>query len=49
MLLKFEAKYGFKDLGEMNNVLHSNFSRFLMDWELKFREASMSWNQWIFE
>jgi hypothetical protein len=49
MLQKFETKCGFEDLGEMNYFLHSNFSIFLMHWELKFREASMSWNQGIFE
>jgi hypothetical protein len=34
-------KYGFEDLGEMNNFLHSNFPIFLMVCEEKFREASM--------
>jgi hypothetical protein len=29
-LQKFETKYGFEDLGEMNNFLHNNFSRFGM-------------------
>jgi hypothetical protein len=33
---------GFEDLGEMNNFLHSNFSIFEMDLELKLREAFMS-------
>jgi hypothetical protein len=35
---KFEVKYGFEDLEEMNNFLHRNFHRFGMDLELKFRE-----------
>jgi hypothetical protein len=42
LLEKIEVKYGFEDLGVINNFLHSNFSRLGMDWELKFREASMS-------
>jgi hypothetical protein len=36
MLRKIKIKYGFKDLEEMNNFLHRNFSRFGMDLELKF-------------
>jgi hypothetical protein len=39
-LRKIDVKYGFVDLGEMNNFLHSNFSGMVC--ELKFREASMS-------
>jgi hypothetical protein len=39
---KFEIKYGFEGFGERNNFLHMNFSRFEMDFELKFREFSMS-------
>jgi hypothetical protein len=41
-LQKFETKCGFEYLGEMNNFLNSNFSRFRMVWELKFKEVSMS-------
>jgi hypothetical protein len=37
---KFEVKYGFEDLGEINNFLHRIFFRFRMDLELKFREFS---------
>jgi hypothetical protein len=48
-LQKFEAKYGFEDLREMNNFLYSNFSRFGMEMELKFRQSCMSWNQGIFD
>jgi hypothetical protein len=44
-LEKFEIKYGFKGFEERNNVLHSNFFRFEMYFELKFRELSMSGNQ----
>jgi hypothetical protein len=39
-LENFEIKYGFEDLEEMNNVLHRNFLRIVMDLELKFREVS---------
>jgi hypothetical protein len=39
---KFEIKYGFKGFGERNNFLRMNFSRFEMNFELKFREVSMS-------
>jgi hypothetical protein len=38
---KIETKYGFEDLEKMNNSLHRNFSRFGMDFSLKFRETSM--------
>jgi hypothetical protein len=38
----FLKKYGFEDLGEMNNFLHSNFSILGMVWEYKFREDSLS-------
>jgi hypothetical protein len=41
-LQKFKTKYCFEYIGEMNNFLHRNFSRFKMVWELKFREAYMS-------
>jgi hypothetical protein len=32
-LQKFETKYGFEYLGEVNNFLHSSLSRFEMVWE----------------
>jgi hypothetical protein len=41
-LEKIEIKYGVEDIGEVNNFIHRNFSRFGMVWELKFRESSMS-------
>jgi hypothetical protein len=37
-----EIKYGFEDFDERNNFIYMNFSRFEMDFELKFREVSMS-------
>jgi hypothetical protein len=40
MLKKFEIKYSFEVLKEMNNFLHINFFRFKMYLELKFREIS---------
>jgi hypothetical protein len=39
LLEKIEIKYGFEELGEMNNFLHINFSRFRIDLELKFKES----------
>jgi hypothetical protein len=48
-LRKIEIKYIFEDLREVNNFLDSNFSRFGMICELKFREASVSWKQGIFD
>jgi hypothetical protein len=33
LLGKIKIKYGFEDLGEMNNFLHRNFSRCGMDLE----------------
>jgi hypothetical protein len=42
---KFEIKYGFEGFDERNNFLHMNVSRFEMDFKLRFREVSMSWNQ----
>jgi hypothetical protein len=33
-------KYGFEDLEGMNNFLHINFSRFIMDLKLKLKEIS---------
>jgi hypothetical protein len=32
---KFKIKYGFEDLGRMNNLLHRNFFRFGRDLHLK--------------
>jgi hypothetical protein len=44
-LKSIEIKYGHKGFKERNNFLHRNFFRFKMKIELKFQEASMSWNQ----
>jgi hypothetical protein len=38
----FEIKYGCEGFDERNNFFYRNFSRFEMEFELKFREASMS-------
>jgi hypothetical protein len=35
-------KYGLEDIEKINNFLYRNFSRFMMENELKFQEASMS-------
>jgi hypothetical protein len=43
LLQKFEIKYGSEGLDERNNFPYWNFSRFEMEFESKFREASMSW------
>jgi hypothetical protein len=42
LLQKIEIKYGFEGFDERNNFPYRNFSRFEMEFELKFREASMS-------
>jgi hypothetical protein len=42
---KFEIKYGWKVFQIRNNFPYTNFLRFEMDLELKFRESSMSWQQ----
>jgi hypothetical protein len=42
LLQKFEIKYGWKVFETRNNFVHRNFFRFLMYFDLKFREASMS-------
>jgi hypothetical protein len=42
LLQKFEIKYGFEGFDEGENFSYRNFSRFKMEFELKFREASMS-------
>jgi hypothetical protein len=42
---KIPEKYGFVDNKRRNNFPYRNFSRFEMKFELKFREASMSWKQ----
>jgi hypothetical protein len=34
-----ELKYGFERFDERNNFIHRNFSRFKMDFKLKFRES----------
>jgi hypothetical protein len=41
-LQKFEIKYGWKEYEMWNNVTYRNFLRFLMNFELKFRESPMS-------
>jgi hypothetical protein len=41
-LKKFQIKYGSKDLDIRKNFPYINVSRFEMEFELKFREASMS-------
>jgi hypothetical protein len=41
-LKKFEIKYSLEDLKKMTNFLHRNFSRFVMEIELKFQKTSMS-------
>jgi hypothetical protein len=41
MLEKFEIKYGFEGFDERNNFLHMNFSRFELDFKLKFRESNV--------
>jgi hypothetical protein len=40
-LQKFEIKYGFEGLDESNNFIHRNFSRFEMNFKLKFRESNV--------
>jgi hypothetical protein len=40
---KSQIKYGWKELEIRNNFSYRNFSRFEMKFELKIREASMSW------
>jgi hypothetical protein len=42
-LQKFETKYGWKVFEIRNNFPYRDFLRFEMDFELKFRESSMSW------
>jgi hypothetical protein len=41
-LKKFQIKYGWIEFVLRYNVSYSNFSRFEMECELKFREVSMS-------
>jgi hypothetical protein len=41
---KLELKYGWKGLEIRKNFSYINFSRFEMEFELKFKEVSMSWN-----
>jgi hypothetical protein len=45
VLQKFEIKYGWKVFEIRNNFTYKYFLRFKMDFELKFREPSMSWKQ----
>jgi hypothetical protein len=44
-LRKFEIKHGWKLFKIRNIFPYKNFLRFEKDFELKFREASMSWQQ----
>jgi hypothetical protein len=37
----FEIKYGFEGFDEVNNFIHRNFSRFEMDFKIKFRESKV--------
>jgi hypothetical protein len=39
----WKIKYGCEGFDLRNNSPYFNFSKFRMDFELKFREASMSW------
>jgi hypothetical protein len=41
MLKNFEIKYVFELFDDMNNFPHRNFSRFEMDFKLKFRESKV--------
>jgi hypothetical protein len=41
-LKKFEIKYGWRELWIWNNFPYKGFLRFKMDFDLKFREASMT-------
>jgi hypothetical protein len=45
LLQKFEIEYVWKVFEIKNNFPYNGFLIFEMDFELKFREASMSWNQ----
>jgi hypothetical protein len=45
LLQKFQEKYGFVDNKGRNNFPCRNFSRFKMEFELKFREISMRWKK----
>jgi hypothetical protein len=38
---KFEIKYVFEGFDEGNNLIHRNFSRFEIDFKLKFRESKI--------
>jgi hypothetical protein len=42
LLKKFEIKYRWKVFEIRNNFSYRNFLRFRLDFELKFREPSMS-------
>jgi hypothetical protein len=39
VLLKFQIKYGFEACEIRNNFPYRNFSKFSLDFELKFKEA----------
>jgi hypothetical protein len=41
VIQKFEIKYGSKEFQIRINFSYMNFSRFEMEFELKFREVSM--------
>jgi uncharacterized membrane protein len=41
LLEKFQIKYVFEGFEERSNLLHINFFRFELDFELIFKEASM--------
>jgi hypothetical protein len=40
-LKKFKIKYVFEGFDEGNNFLHRNFSKFEMNFKLKFRESTV--------
>jgi hypothetical protein len=42
---KFQTKYRWKEFEIMNNFSYRNFSRFEMEFELKFRELFISQNR----
>jgi hypothetical protein len=43
LLQKFQIKYGWKEIEIGDNFTYRNFSRFKIEFELKFKEISMSW------
>jgi hypothetical protein len=42
LLQKFQIKYGWKEIEIGDNFTYRNFSRFKIEFELKFKEISMS-------